>query len=151
MRKAVSYTAALLCASIAVALAATDKEQVISREKAAWQAFKDKKSDDFRKIFSDNYRGIYADNIGNREAEMQSMREMELKSFSLSDFDVISTDDDTVVVTYKVNMQFTEGGKESSGTYHSASVWQKEGNDWHAILHTNVKAEKSEAGKTGDS
>lgn len=150
MQKLITYITVALCATAALAVAA-EKEDAIAREKAAWQAFKDKKTDDFRKIFATSYRGVYSDAIGKAEDEMKSMQEMTVKSFSLSDFDVVSVNPSTILVTYKVNMQFTEGGKEESGTYNCGSVWQKEGNDWRAIMHTNVKEEKPEAAKSSGS
>ncbi|MDQ3120091.1 MAG: nuclear transport factor 2 family protein [Verrucomicrobiota bacterium] len=151
MNKLISYTVIALFATAALAVAATEKEDAIAREKAAWQAFKDKNADEFRKIFATSYRGIYSDGIGKAEDETKSMQEMTVKSFSLSDFDVVSVNPSTVLVTYKVNMQSTEAGKEESGTYNCASVWQKEGNDWRVIVHTNVKEEKPEGAKTSDS
>ncbi len=144
MKRLLTCATLALCGTLTFAVAA-EKDDIIAREKAAWQNFKDKKADDFRKIFSTNYRGIYSDGIGKAEDEVKSMQEMTVKSFSLSDFDVVNVNPTTILVTYKVNLQATEGGEDESGTYNAASVWVKEGNDWRAIMHTNVEEEKAGA------
>lgn len=134
----------LLIGTPAFLIAATpDRNQVIDREQAAWQAYKDKKADVFRKMVSDNYRGIYPDAIYTVDGEMRSLRETDLKSFSLSRFDIVSTDDDTMIVTYEAQVQASRGSKDTSSTYNAASVWQKHGSDWQVVLHTNVPAEKA--------
>ena len=49
MKKLITYTVMALLATIAISFAApNDKEAIISKEKAAWQAFKDKKADEFK-------------------------------------------------------------------------------------------------------
>jgi hypothetical protein len=46
MKKLMSYTILALFATIAVSIAAPDKDTMMAKEKAAWQAFKDKKADE---------------------------------------------------------------------------------------------------------
>ena len=50
MKTQLTYAVAILLATIAVATAAPDKDAIMAKEKAAWQAFKDKKADDFKKV-----------------------------------------------------------------------------------------------------
>ncbi len=53
MKKLITYIMTALLATIAISFAAPDdKEAIISKEKAAWQAFKDKKADEFKKLLS---------------------------------------------------------------------------------------------------
>ncbi|MEY2537241.1 MAG: hypothetical protein QOG67_981 [Verrucomicrobiota bacterium] len=142
MKKLINYTSILLFATVALAIAAPDKEKITARENAAWQAYKDKKADVFRKMVADDYRAVYADGNYTVDKEIKSLNEMDLKSFSLSDFDIVATDPDTVIVAYKATIQGTSGGKDVSGTYNCASVWQKHKDAWHVMLHTNVAEQK---------
>ena len=130
-----------LFATIAVSIAAPDKDATMAREKAAWQAFKDKKADDFKKLLSPDFRGVYSDGIHTLQQEMDSMQKWDMKSFSFSDFNLVIPDADTAVVTYKVTIEGTSEGKDASGTYNAGSVWKMKKGQWHAIFHTNTKEE----------
>ncbi len=65
MKKQLSYTLIALCATIAISFAAPDnnKDAIISKEKAAWQAFKDKKQDDFKKLLSADLVAVYSNGM----------------------------------------------------------------------------------------
>ena len=52
MKKLISYTMIALLATVAVSIAAPDKDEIMAKEKAAWQAFKDKDADAFKKLIS---------------------------------------------------------------------------------------------------
>jgi len=56
--------------------------------------------------------------------------------------DVVFITKDTAMVTYQVNIQGTEGGKDISGKAYAASIWKKDGNDWRVAFHTDIKAEE---------
>ena len=141
MKKYISYAITILLASTAVSMAAPDKAAMEAKEKAAWQAFKDKKADDFKKVVDKDIRCVYADGIANLEKELADMKKWDMKSFAISDFDTFSDEKDVMVTTYKVKIEGTVDSKDVSGTYNAGSVWKKEGNDWLAIFHTNIKAE----------
>jgi hypothetical protein len=141
MKKYISYAITILLASTAISMAAPDKAAMEAKEKAAWQAFKDKKADDFKKVVDKDIRCVYADGIANLEKELADMKKWDMKSFAISDFDIFSDEKDVMVTTYKVKIEGTVDSKDVSGTYNAGSVWKKEGNDWLAIFHTNIKAE----------
>ena len=83
MKKLISYTLTALFATIAISFAAPDnnKEAIISKEKAAWQAFKDKKSDEFKKLLSPDLVAVYGPGISNLQKELDAMSKTEMKSF----------------------------------------------------------------------
>ncbi len=141
MKKLMSYTLIALLATIAVSIAAPDKEAIKVKETAAWQTFKDKKADDFKKLIDKDFRGVYADGIYNLQKQLDDMKKWDMKSFAFSDFDSFSDEPDVIVTTYTVKIEGTVDGKDASGTYNSGSVWKKEKGTWMAIFHTNVKQE----------
>src|ERR1700730_2394321 len=141
MKKYLTYAMTALFATIAVSIAAPDKAAMEANEKAAWQAFKDKKADDFKKLIDKDFRGVYADGIYNLQKQLDDMKKWDMKSFAISDFDFFSDEPDVIVATYTVKVEGTVDGKDASGTYNAGSVWKKEGNDWLAIFHTNIKQE----------
>lgn len=48
----------------------------MAKENAAWQAFKDKKADDFKKVMHADMRAVYAQEIATKQTEMASMQKM---------------------------------------------------------------------------
>jgi len=142
MKKLINYTMITLFATIAVSIAAPDKDAMMEKEKAAWQAFKDKKSDEFKKLLSADFMGVYSDGVQTLQKELDAMQKWDMKSFSFSDFNLVMPDADTAVVTYKVTIGGMSEGKDASGTYNAGSVWKMKNGEWHAVFHTNVKEEK---------
>jgi hypothetical protein len=141
MKKYMTYAVTALFATIAVSIAAPDQDTMMKKEKAAWQAFKDKKTDEFTKLLSSNFMAVYADGIYNKQQEIDSMKKWDMKSFALSDFKLVMTDADTALMTYTVQVEATVDGKDASGTYNAGSIWQMKKGEWHPIFHTNMKQE----------
>ena len=61
MKSYLTYAVAILIATMAVATAAPDNDALMEKENAAWQAFKDKNADAFKKIVSANMTAVYAE------------------------------------------------------------------------------------------
>ena len=141
MKKYITYAMTVLFATIAVSIAAPDKDAMMAKEKAAWQAFKDKKADDFKKVVDKDFRGVYAEGISTLQTELDDMKKWDMKSFTISDFTAFSDEPDVMVTTYTVKIEGTYDGKDHSGTFNCGSVWKTEKGVWMAIFHTNAKQE----------
>ena len=139
MKKYLTYAIAALFATTLVALAGPNDDAIIANEKAAWQAFKDKKADDFKKVISNDLVAVYADGIMNMAAEMDAMSKTTMKSFALSDIKVTMTDADTALIAYKCKVESSFDGKDNSGTYNCGSVWRKMGSEWKGVFHADSK------------
>ena len=140
MKKQITYLVTAILATIAVSNAATpDKAAMEGKEKAAWQAFKDKNEAEFKKLVDKDVRGVYDTGVANMAKELDAMKKWDMKSFAISDYDIFSDEKDVIVSTYTVKLEGTFDGKDMSGTYNAGSVWKKEGSNWLAIFHTNIK------------
>lgn len=139
MKKSLTFTLAALFAMSAFAFAAPDKAMMLEKEKAAWQAFKDKNEAGFKKVVDKDVRCVYDAGIMKMEDELGDLKGSDMKSFTISDFNIFSDEKDVVVATYVVKVEGSSNGKDNSGTYNAGTVWKKEGNDWLAIFHTNIK------------
>lgn len=140
MKKALALTVTTIFALAAVAIGA-DKDVIVAAEKTAWQSIKDKKFDQFQKILASDFRGVYASGINKADSEAAEVRTLDLKSYTLGEIDVVFINKDTAMTAYSVTIDGTEGGKDISGKANAGSIWKKEGNDWHVIFHTDMKAE----------
>jgi hypothetical protein len=147
MKKYITYAMTAFFAMIAVSIAAPDKAALEAKEIAAWQAFKDKKADDFKQVVAADDLGVYAEGVTNMKKEIDDMQKWDMKSFAISDYNVVFAGADTMMSSYKVTVEGTYDGKNASGTYNAGSVWRKHSGEWQAIFHTNVKEEKPAAGQ----
>jgi hypothetical protein len=141
MKKHITYAMTALFATIAVSIAAPTKDTMMAKEKEAWQTFKDKKADEFKKLISSDFCGVYSDGVYDFQKEMDDMKVWDMKSFTISDYKIVAVGADTVISTYKVAVEGTKDGKDASGTFNSGSVWKMEKGAWKAIFHTNAKQE----------
>lgn len=141
MKKLIAIALITLVATSAAVFASPDKDTLIAAEKNAWQNIKDKKWDDFKKVFSADFRGVYTDGITKLDKEISDVKKIELKLYTLGDIDVVFIDKDAALLTYFVTLEGTEGGKDASGKMNAASIWKKEGADWRCAFHTDMKAE----------
>src|SRR5438093_2882 len=104
MKKYIAYTVVAFFAAALVAIAAPDKEAMMAKEKAAWQTFKDKKADDFKKLIDKDFRGVYGDGIYNLQKQLDDMQKWDLKSFTISEYYAFSDEPDVIVTTYTVKI-----------------------------------------------
>ena len=139
MKRMISSITTVLVATIAISIAGTNDNALQEKENAAWQTFKDKKPDDFKKVVSANMIGVYAEGVADMQKTLADMQKWDMKSFAISDYKVTPAGADTSIATYKVAIQGTYDGQDQSGTYNAASVWKKQKGQWQAIFHTSVK------------
>jgi hypothetical protein len=120
---------------------ATKDAVIIDSEKAAWEAYKNKQADAFKKYLATDYCGVYADGMKEVDKEVANMEKSELRDYSLADMKVVFPSADVAVTTYKATLQGSSGGQDTSGTYNVASVWIKKGGKWLVIFHTDAKSQ----------
>ena len=135
MKKIMSCTLAAILATTAFSFAAPNDAALEAKENAAWQAFKDKNADAFKKCVAADMMAVYADGIYDLQKEIDQMNKSDIKSFTLSDFKITMSGADTAVVTYTAKVE--EGDKTTN--YNCGSVWQMKDGDWRAIFHTDAQ------------
>ena len=123
------------------AKSASNETAITHLETSAWEAYKNKQADAFKKLMSEDYCGEYAEGIKNLDREVADMAKADLRDYSLADMKVVFPSADVAVITYKTTIQQTSEGKDLSGTYNSGSIWVKKGGKWLEVFHTEVKAQ----------
>jgi hypothetical protein len=141
MRKLISYTILALLATSPFAIAAPGQDQMMEKEKAAWQAFKDKDAAALKKVVSSDMVAVYQDGVADMQKELSDMQKWDMKSFEISDYKLRSIGPGLVISSYVVKIEGTYNGNDASGTYNAGSVWHnaRRSGDWMAVFHTNVK------------
>ena len=123
------------------AKSASNETVITHLETSAWEAYKNKQADAFKKLMSEDYCGEYAEGIKNLDTEVADMAKTDLRDYSLADMKVVFPSTDVAVITYKSTIQQTSEGKDISGTYNSGSIWVKKGGKWLEVFHSEVKAQ----------
>jgi hypothetical protein len=139
MKKVTTLAATFLLAASLYSVAAPKEDALMEKEKAAWQAFKDKNADAFKKVVSADVVAVYADGMADMAKELSDMQKWDLKSFEISDYKVTAQGPNVAISTYTVKIEGTFNGKDASGTYNAGSVWKKSKGEWQGIFHTNIK------------
>jgi hypothetical protein len=120
---------------------ATKEATIVKLEKAVTDAFKNKQTKAFRDYLAPEFSAIDAEGVKDADAEVSEMQKTDLSNYSFADMKVALLSPKMAVATYKVTTQSTSSGRDTSGTYYSATVWNKRGGKWLAVLHTFVRAQ----------
>ena len=123
------------------AKSASNEKAITDLEKSAWESYKNKQADAFKKLMSQDYCGAYADALKTLDMEVADMAKTDLRDYSLADMKVVFPSADVAVTTYKATIQQTSEGKDMSGTFNSGSIWVKKGGTWLEVFHTEAKAQ----------
>ncbi len=110
-------------------------------EKAITDAFKNKQAKVFQDYLAPEFSAIDAEGVKDADAEIADMKKTELSNYSFADMKVTLLSPKMAVATYKVTTQSTSSGRDTSGAYYAATVWNKRDGKWLAVLHTFVKAQ----------
>jgi hypothetical protein len=119
----------------------TKEATIVKLEKAVTDAFKNKDAKSFKEYLAPEFSAIDAEGVKDADAEIADMKKTELSNYSFADMKVTLLSPKMAVATYKVTTQSTSSGRDTSGTYYAATVWNKRGAKWLAVLHTFVKAQ----------
>ena len=120
---------------------ATKEATIVKLEKAVTDAFKNKQTEVFRKYLAPEFSAIDAEGVKDADAEIADMQKTELSNYTFADMKVTLLSAKMAVATYKVSTQSTSSGRDTSGTYYAATVWNKRGGKWLVVLHTFVKGQ----------
>jgi hypothetical protein len=120
---------------------ATKEAIIVKLEKSVTDAYKNKQGKSFREYLAPEFSVVDAEGVKDADAEVAEMQKTDLTNYSFSDMKVALLSPKMAVATYKVTTQSTSSGRDTSGTYYAATVWNKRGAKWLAVLHTFVKAQ----------
>jgi hypothetical protein len=119
----------------------TKEATIVKLEKAVTDAFKNKEARSFKEYLAPEFSVIDAEGVKDADAEIADMKKTDLSNYSFADMKVTLLSPKMAVATYKVTTQSTSSGRDTSGTYYAATVWNKRDGKWLAVLHTFVKAQ----------
>lgn len=135
MRKPLAAVLLLLAAAAAPLAATGDlKDTLLTREKALWQAWGDKKSEPTRAETVEDYVQVVA-GVGmtaGREAVARAIESHNcvMKSFELRDAQLRQPGPDVAILTYVAIQDTTCDGQALPRKIFSTSIWVRQGGVW---------------------
>jgi hypothetical protein len=122
------------------AAAAPTKEELMTLERSAWEAFKTKNAAFWDPFLSANFVGYGATGRIDRAAAIKEYAgaECDVKSFSLSDEQMIPIGPDAAVVSYKVTMDGTCAGQKLPAEQWAGGVYVRENDRWKGAFHAST-------------
>lgn len=118
------------------------EETIISMEKRAWEAVKNRDTKAFSELFAAD--GMMADSAGfaTRSAFFQTLPDLTISQYTLTDFKVMMIDKDSAIITYKADVKGSFKGQAfPPNPAYVSSIWTKRGGKWMAVYHQETMAQ----------
>ncbi len=114
--------------------------QIITLEKAGWEAWKNKDSAWFQANLSDDALSVHADGVADKAQIVKSLADCEVKNVSLNNFKFLMLDKNSAIITFTGTQDAVCGGKTQPSTVRASSVYVKRGGKWLNTFYTEVPA-----------
>ncbi|MGD9628834.1 MAG: nuclear transport factor 2 family protein [Pyrinomonadaceae bacterium] len=118
---------------------APSKETLMTMEKAAWEAWKNRDAKWTEENASDKYIGFGSSGRMDKAASIKSYEQKcEIKTYTLSDDQMQMVGPDVAVLTFKATQDYTCDGKKGPADVHSTSIYVREGDKWKAAFYAET-------------
>ena len=116
--------------------AAPSESDIIAKEKAAWDAFRKKDVDAFKKTLAPEYIEVTDSGVKDTAATVADMSDIELSDVQFADWKMRTIDKDALLITYTVKVKGTfKGQPMPPGPYREASAYVNRNGEWLAIYY----------------
>jgi hypothetical protein len=117
---------------------------MIAKEKAAWDAFKRKDVDAFKKMLAPEYTEITGGGVKQGDATVAGINDITLTDVTFADWKMTTIDKDLVLLTYTTTQKGTYKGEAfPEGPYHHAAAWANRNGEWLAVYFQETMASKA--------
>ncbi len=115
--------------------------EAIAKEKAIWDAIKNKDFAGFESMLADNFIEVLPDGVMDKAASLAGVKQFEPSEINFSDWKFLSIDKDLFLVVYTVTVKGKFAGQEvPSEPVRSSSVWANRGGKWVGVFHQECPA-----------
>lgn len=124
------------------AVAPPSEADMIAKEKAAWDAFKRKDADAFKKVLVPEYIEITGNGVMDAAAIVSGMNDVTLTDVTFADWKMTTIDKDLVLLTYTTTQKGTYKGEAFDGTNRHGAAWINRNGEWLAIYFQETPVPK---------
>jgi len=122
---------------------AISEADVIAKEKAAWDAIKNKDFETYGKMLADDGVEIVPSAVNDKAATLAGVKEFEPTEVTFSDWKYLPIDKDAVVIIYHVEVKGKYQGKEfPPQSVRASSAWVNRNGTWLAVYHQECEVSK---------
>jgi len=108
----------------------------IAKEKAAWDAIKNKDYEAYGRLLADDSVEVIPSAVHDKSATLAGVKEFEPTEITFSDWKYLPIDKDAVVIVYHVNVKGKFQGKEfPPQSVRASSAWVNRNGTWVAVYH----------------
>ena len=126
------------------AVAPPSEADMIAKEKAAWDAFRRKDGDAFKKALAPEYVGISGTGVTNVTATVAAMNDVSFSDLTFADWKMTQIDKDLVLLTYTTTQKGTYKGEAfPEGPYRHAAAWINRNGEWLGIYFQETAVSRS--------
>jgi len=119
--------------------AAPTKDALMTMEKAAWEAWKNRDAKWMQENASEKYVGFGPTGRMDKAASIKSYEQKcEIKSYTLSDDQMQMVGPDVAVLTFRGAQDYTCDGKKGPADVRAASIYVREGDKWKAAFYAET-------------
>lgn len=128
-------------ATASPATMAISEADVIAKEKAVWDAIKNKDYETFANMLADTMVEVLPDAVHDKAASIAGVKEFEPTEVTFSDWKYLPINKNAVVVVYRVDVKGKYKGKEfPPQSAWSSSAWVNRNGKWLATFHQECEA-----------
>ncbi len=114
-----------------------------AKEKAIWDAIKNKDYTGFADMLAADQLEILAEGVMDKNASVEGVRQFEPTDVTFSDWKYLPIDKDAAVISYTVAFKGKFQGKEFPATSaRASSAWVRRGGKWLAAFHQECEVAK---------
>lgn len=149
-REAAPTNSAATATPTSMVISETD---VIAKEKAIWDAIKNKDYEAFGNMLAEDQVEVLPDAVHDKAASIAGVKEFEPTEVTFSDWKYLPIDKDAVVLVYHVDLKGKFQGKEfSPQSVRASSAWVNRNGKWLAAYHQECEVSTAPpASATGSS
>ncbi|MBA3514616.1 MAG: nuclear transport factor 2 family protein [Pyrinomonadaceae bacterium] len=115
---------------------AISETEVIAKEKAIWDAIKNKDYETFGNMLAEDQIEVLPEEVRDKAASIAGVKEFEPTEITFSDWKYLPIDKDAVVLAYHVDLKGKSKGKEfPPQSVRASSAWVNRNGKWLAAFH----------------
>jgi hypothetical protein len=114
-----------------------------AKEKAIWEAIKQKDYDAFAGMLADDQIEVLPEGVMDKASSISGVKEFEPSDLTFTDWKFLSIDKNAFIVAYTVAMKGKYRGKEfPEESARASSAWAYRGGKWVAVFHQETQVAK---------
>ncbi|MBC8030346.1 MAG: nuclear transport factor 2 family protein [Pyrinomonadaceae bacterium] len=131
---------------------AITEADAIAKEKAIWDAIKNKNYESFSDMLASDQLEVRDDGVHDKAASVEGVKQFEPSELTFSDWKFQPIDRDAFIVAYTVAMKGKYQGKEfPPSSVRGSSAWVYRDKKWVAIFHQECTVKPAPASPAGSS